>query len=541
MTETVRLHITPFTPDLLGAVLPVSVRATAQDISFHTIPTFPENNYGYVTLPAMEAEKIKKKLNGSILKGKKFKVDKAHPPKRLRGEAEDEEPSSEQAPSTKKPSKKRRVEEETETGVLEGFELPTDRKVKRGWTESNNDKKDRRRADKKKEKKEKGVKEKKMQARSKYTDKPELLFRTNLPPNRVSDANDESKNSTGKDKDKKKKGSARETTVHEFAKTVTHPSFLRSGEEQQPPTSEFVDGKGWVDGSGNVKEPASDRIRSKEFRPGQVPGAKEKRKAKKIEVAVEPSSESDDWTSSSGSSSDESESESASESESDNDNSDSSSKSSESAVSSDKDTHPPVKASKASASNESDLPTETANVDAKVTGEKQPSQEVHPLEALFKRPAAEEKSKAAEPTSNQFSFFGASEDIESEEETQESAEPQTPFTKKDLQFRGLRSAAPTPDTGLVNRKMKLDEDEDEDDDDDDEEDEEDDDDDDAEIATPSSKFKPLPVKQIPETEFTKWFWEHRGENNRAWKKRRRDAAKEQRQRENRKKNMKGRS
>jgi hypothetical protein len=44
-----------------------------------------------------------------------------------------------------------------------------------------------------------------------------------------------------------------------------------------------------------------------------------------------------------------------------------------------------------------------------------------------------------------------------------------------------------------------------------------------------------------ETEFTKWFWENRGDNNRAWKKRRRDAAKEQRQRDNRKKGLKGKS
>jgi hypothetical protein len=44
-----------------------------------------------------------------------------------------------------------------------------------------------------------------------------------------------------------------------------------------------------------------------------------------------------------------------------------------------------------------------------------------------------------------------------------------------------------------------------------------------------------------DSEFTKWFWENRGDNNRAWKKRRRDAAKEQRQRENRRKGMKGKS
>ena len=35
----------------------------------------------------------------------------------------------------------------------------------------------------------------------------------------------------------------------------------------------------------------------------------------------------------------------------------------------------------------------------------------------------------------------------------------------------------------------------------------------------------------PESEFSKWFWEHRGETNRAWKRRRREAAKEKRQKD----------
>ena len=36
-----------------------------------------------------------------------------------------------------------------------------------------------------------------------------------------------------------------------------------------------------------------------------------------------------------------------------------------------------------------------------------------------------------------------------------------------------------------------------------------------------------------ESTFRKWFYEHRGDNNRAWKKKRREAKKVQRQRENR--------
>jgi hypothetical protein len=38
----------------------------------------------------------------------------------------------------------------------------------------------------------------------------------------------------------------------------------------------------------------------------------------------------------------------------------------------------------------------------------------------------------------------------------------------------------------------------------------------------------------PESEFQKWFWENRGNVNRAWKKRKRTVAKDKRQRESRK-------
>jgi hypothetical protein len=135
----------------------------------------------------------------------------------------------------------------------------------------------------------------------------------------------------------------------------------------------------------------------------------------------------------------------------------------------------------------------------------------------------------AEDKNAGFSFFGGG-DIESEDEA--SAEPQTPFTpftKRDLQDRGLRSAAPTPDTSLINRRMNW------------EEEEDDEMEDDAAIDTPVSKSRSTKLDTKEETEFTKWFWENRGDNNRAWKKRRRDAAKEQRQRENRKKGIKGKS
>lgn len=528
MTETtVRLHITPLTPDILPAVLPPSLRQTATDISFHTIPTFPENSYGYITLPSMDAEKIKRKLNGSILKGKKFKVEAARPSKRERDADEADTGAGSEEKKEKKKSKKRRSEEQ-EDGVLEGYELPSDRRVKRGWTEPS--KKDRRRAEKSRSK---GDKKEKPQPKSKYTEKEECLFRANIPPNRkFLDAADEKKAK------KTKKGS--ENIIHEFAKATTYPSFLRTSGEDAAPTTEYEEGKGWVDASGKVKEAASDKARKHDYHPGQVAGAKVKKSAvKKLivkEKSPEPSTESEDWTSSSGSSSDEnSDSESDAES-----SSDESSDSEDEAVETTevpKETVKPIPApedasshssSDSDSDSDSEMPGEPAQ-DAEEPAKEPTAQEVHPLEALFKRSATTEDKAAPAPTAG-FSFFGG-DDVESEDEPQ-SAEPQTPFTpftKKDLQIRGLRSAAPTPDTAMVNRRMNWTE-----------ADDMEDDEGESYLDTPVSKSR---EKETPkeETEFAKWFWENRGDNNRAWKKRRRDAAKEQRQRVNRKKGMKGKS
>lgn len=532
--ETVRLHITPFTSDLLPAVLPPSIRSTATDISFHTIATFPENNYGYVTLPKMDAEKIKKKLNGSILKGKKFKIDTARPHKRQLDEEAEPEPTKE-----KKKSKKSKSTDDKDT--LEGYELPSDRKVKRGWTEPGS-KKDKRKSDKSKSKDDK---KEKPQPKSKYTEKPECLFRTNLPPNKVAGAEEDKKA-------KKKKTKSSETVVHEFAKTYTQPSFLRSKDDGAAPTATFDEEKGWMDKSGNVKETTSEKARKKDYRPGKVAGAKEKRPVMKKSASkakpeeTQSSAESEDWTSSSGSS-DESDSDSDSESENESENesekqdssSDDSDSDSDSSMEDDA-TEKPVQQKKDSADTTSaaDEPDEDMSETAEKREPEEPvqednqdeSKEVHPLEALFKRPAAEAtETQPTQPADAGFSFFGNNDDIESDEESRvpEPQTPFTPFTKRDIQDRGLRSAAPTPDTAVANRHMTWNEME-----------EVDDDDEEISIDTPVSKPR---EGDKEETEFAKWFWENRGDNNRAWKKRRRDAAKEQRQRENRKKGMKGKS
>ncbi|KAE8141463.1 hypothetical protein BDV38DRAFT_237992 [Aspergillus pseudotamarii] len=529
-----RLYITPFTAELLPSVLPPSVQPLAREISFHSIPTFPENNYGYVTLPAMEADKIKKKLNGSILKGRKFKVDVARPQKRQRGEGEDEidkAASNIVLPSGKKSKKRKDV-----GNVLEGHELQTDRQVKRGWTESTSSLKERRKEEKRNKKKDDRTG--KSQAKSKYTEKAECLFRTKIPLNRASSAEVEQ----DKQSKKKKKKSSQESVVHEFSKTVTHPSFLRTDSDGASPTFTFEEGKGWIDGSGNIKEQASDRIRSDQYTPGKIGGAKEKPKSKSSPKAkassqslddansagrdldLKESDESEDWTSSSGAtSSDDSVTDSESEA------SVASGSSDTSDISSDQDEQGaqsmPQGVEKVSGP---EVKVDQGVAQAEKNDEPHP-QEVHPLEALFKRSATDTTDVKPDPdASAQFSFFGQG-DMESEEESQDVAEPQTPFTKKDLQSRGLRSAAPTPDTALAGRIKKWNTLEQHD-----------------SMNVDDEQYTNTPIPKLSsglkyESEFAKWFWENRGDNNRAWKKRRRDAAKEQRQMENRRTGMKGKS
>src|SRR6266536_915283 len=194
-TEYTRLHITPFNPTLLTTILPPSILPNARNISYHTVQTFPERAYGYVDLPTMDADKIKKKLNGSILKGTKVKIDEARPQKEIKIEELEE-------PKPKKERGKKRKRDEIPAADI------GERHVKRGWN-----------TPAAKVGKEKKDKEGKTVVKSKYTTGPECLFKTVLPPN-------VSGNVSAKDtKPAKKKVAA-----------------------------EYVEGKGWVDEDGNVLE-----------------------------------------------------------------------------------------------------------------------------------------------------------------------------------------------------------------------------------------------------------------------------------------------
>ncbi|PGH18713.1 hypothetical protein AJ80_04366 [Polytolypa hystricis UAMH7299] len=593
-TATTRLHITPLNPPLLDAILHPSIRDQATDISFHEIPTFPENNYGYVTLPKMEAEKVVKKLNGAILKGKKLKLQEARPSKRPRVEdnSSSTPPKADSPGPGGEPSKKRKAAND----VLPGYELPSERHIKRGWTEPASAKdKRKRKSDKKDEKKPK------LQQKSKFTEKSECLFRTKVPPNRKDETDSKKSKKDKKDKkddkdnkdkkDKKDKKEPDDVVVHEFEKTFAHPSFIRAdvGASGTSTSTQFIEGKGWVDAEGNVKEPAPEIRRPKQKErsaPKLTPIKDNEAERKKVDVAkatkaanalASSSSEvdSEDGTSSSGSSSsDSSDGEDATGSPlSDDDRGSSSASSSEeSSASSDEEATsdededeneihknkdiatllPPSvtetpKNTRSKASNHLTTPDATSQTPTTNT-------EIHPLEALFKRPApssakGSSRQKPALGINTQFSFFEGGDDDDHDDGEGNAAnvpqivEPHTPFTKHDLHTRSVRSAAPTPDTAAPTRFSFFDGDDGDDDDDEDEEMEDAYPEEQGSSASPSQKAttgKPV-SRQDPknESDFAKWFWENRGENNRAWKRRRREAAKEKRQRDNRTRGTRG--
>ena len=399
---SVRLHITPLNPDLLHAVVGHNLLKSAANISFHTIQTFPENNYGYLDLPTMEAEKIKKKLNGAILKGKKIKVEEARPKKRRRVEEPADEPAQEAAATRPKKSKKER-------NVISGNELPSDRKVKRGWTDADPGKSSKK------------SKDKTSSTASKYSEKDELLFRTKVPPNKA-----DAIETTKKDKTRSKKTSG-EHVVHEFAKSTQQPSFLRQDVGLGIKANlTYVEGKGWVDEAGEVVEPEKKRVLRQREANQTAANAKRKEKGAQQKSPSTSSSssegedtdgsmnqcvphvpENDDETSSSGSST-----------------------SSESGGESDANVSDKEKAYSASASDR-----ETSGPPG-----------VHPLEALFKKPKKAASQDVAKPSlelSTSFSFFSSEnpDDIDDEQNI-----PGTPYSSQEVRSRGLRSAAPRPDT-----------------------------------------------------------------------------------------------
>ncbi|KAI9823050.1 MAG: hypothetical protein M1832_002704 [Thelocarpon impressellum] len=505
--DRIRLHISPLNPTILPSIIPPSILPAATDISFHSLQTFPERSYGFVELPAMDADKIKKKLHGSIVKGAKVSVEKARPKRQQPSEAADEDES---VRGKDRRSKRRKHEE----GVVPGVELPGGRQVQRGWAKPLS-----------KGEKEK-TKGKKRAVQASYSTKAECLFRTTLPPNAMSSATPpmlaDTKTRVGERRVKDKAG--RETVIHEFSSTTKYSSFLRGSGAVKggKVVSEFVEGKGWVDEAGDVVEAVT----------------KASKEAVGTGAATKPEDDSEedvtDETSSSG----------ASGSSEDAEDSDGSDESADPSGSDDQASETSSAARrKAKESLSITIPTITSTA---ADGSKP-----HPLEAIFKRPtrkniASAGPRKSVEPDAAEasFTFFGPDEGADGVALTL----PQTPFTQRDFHERGLRSAAPTPDTAAPGRKFlfgwrrgeddRMDDEEAKPGEDEDDEFEEEGADSTTGTATEVNETKPPSTATSGPTpdggSFEERFWARRGETNRAWKRRRRETGKEKRKRENKK-------
>lgn len=297
-----RLHIAPFDADLLNVIIPASIRPDARNISFHGLQTFPEKRYGFVDLPAEAAVKIRRKLNGAVLKGVKVSIETARQApedkyvQELKDQAEyaakqaaDMAKRTEEEKQARKERKERKALKEKEKQekkdktrtswdkledmrdkrqTIKGVQLD-ERPVKRGWTEVATDEPETKRKYHTKEDKEaakrerKEKKEKKQREKSAYTEQPECLFKTVLPASKMPAPKKEPVGSDGEvderaaKRQRKAERKAREVVVHEFKNWSRIPNFMKAAGESSAAGDnlEYVDGKGWVAaGSGDVVE-----------------------------------------------------------------------------------------------------------------------------------------------------------------------------------------------------------------------------------------------------------------------------------------------
>ena len=518
MPDRKRLYVTPLTLDLLPIVLCERLLQYATRISFHTIPTFPDRPFGYFDLPTDEADKLRHKLNGCLLKGTRMKVEEARArrsTKNTRTEIIETKPTTSEAQSQS-------IRNHTE-GTVPAIELPKDRKVNRGWTEPAG-------FDRGGAKKSKGGKEKTEKTKaSSITGKAECLFKTKLPANLH---NQPLKHSTDAKK-RKWGGNDRDFVVHEFKNSTKRAGFLKEnvikGTKQ---SKEYVEGQGWVDENGNLIEEVKRRRKSIEVDESRSQ-AMINRKSGEANISMKPVSpapmRNDEVDANETSSSETSDSESEGEKiatdvhqRKSNRGMMARGKNSQGLgiTSTEGEELDNAQVERLSISRSSGSPPPPTATQPKSV----PSIEVHPLEALFKRPqiAASQSQTPKKPqleVSTSFNFFDS--DVA---ETGSTLMPQTPFTQQDIRHRRQRSAAPTPDTAAPGRTFGdvwgQDDDPDSDGNLDDEQV--------SDGATQEEKGRKKKKKQgqTAESDFAKWFWDHRGENNRAWKRRRREANKE---------------
>lgn len=529
-----RLHITPFDSELLKVIVPAAVLPNARRISYHSIQTFPDKRYGFVDLPTADAIKIKNKLNGATLRGAKIHIEPARPenmPKPIPDAI-----VATDTPVKSKESKADRKDKKRKHDKLEivGVELEDGRKVKRGWTVTPEEAQAKKRKAKEEEKQhaksekkgERKKKRKRQEPESQYTDRPEALVKTRLPPNKVDD-------STGRGKKTSKKSKHREVLVHEFENNTKFATFLKTT-QPTPATgregASFVEGKGWVKEDGTVLEEV------KSTRPTEVP----KLQVASMQARSQTNEADDDTSSSSGSSSEDDDSPARR---------DTTTSRSMSSLPESTNSHVAVESDSAARS-KSSASVHSLTIQIPATPTPAPAK-VHPLEALYKRQQPDHAeagvAQADSADAELFTFGGGlGDDLEDDEDQEAQAAmkddssfqgsqlPMTPYSKQDFEWRNTRSAAPTPDTAHPIRFSRIwplggDEDALKDVQEDSEEDDADEKVDDRVKA----EFGEDGEETIDRhQDFQKWFWKNRGQLDRAWRERRRVARKEKRHRDN---------
>ena len=520
-----RLHITPFTPDFYQILIPEASRESARCVSFHQIETFPESAYGYINLPEAEAQKLKR-LNGAFLKGKKIRIADARAEKRRTADNMDIE---DRGNSRKTSSKRQNTKISKRDNVIPGYELPKTRHVKRGWAVSATKKPSN--LGKKRDSK----------IKTEDISNSDVIFRTSVPPNR--------RPVISKTKKADKAAKKSETKAIEVKSKGHKRLHSRQSVANSKVVSQYVDGHGWVNEDGETVEShvtKKQRTDNSRFSPRHTSVDQDEGTFSKAE---EQSSLLDKPSSLNGKMVSEQFSKlSVGKSKIDNTSASISAlpKIGDNSVSrrSSLATKKPSKIQKqrqvSFALCEEDPNAESVpkpNKESKSTA----GNEVHPLESIFKHSKSADKGSKLAPIQTSFSFFEG-DDIDYED-THEP--PQTPFTIQDRRHRRIRSPAPTPDTAALNRRASWPWAEDM-----------------EQLEENKKSGKTMLIsdtkynnqheevesseapgsdkretnndnqKEKAESEFAKWFWENRGENNRAWRRRRREAMKMERQRHN---------
>ena len=399
----VRLHITPLTPETTHSLLPPKVladRAVVASMSFHTIPSFPEKSYGYLDCERDVANVIKKKLNGSLFRGVKVRVEDARPDTFVPGGVPSEEVEGEK--EKRKRAKKdgdgdrKKAKKSKEKGVVDGIEL-RDRKVQRGWSRPPA-----------------------IATPAKRDGKRDCLFRisTTTPTPTVPTS---TTTSTERTKEKKTDG-----TIKEFTHNTKFPQFLQRtslDKNISTTTATFDESLGWLNSTGAVIEsaPASSTPLVTKHTLPIPPATVTTTSLPSSTTTYRPSSPSPSTSTSTDSESE-------------------------------LDISPitPKTPPSAGVTKRSKVPTPALQITI--------PRIVHPLEALYKPTTATPYSSAISPTNTSFRFgfsLGSSGDVNEDEDEDmlsgDDEHPPDPMTSTPP--HRYRSAAPTPDTAIGHRKF----------------------------------------------------------------------------------------